>query len=136
MPPAPSGAVIRYGPIWLPAGSMWMRKRSPLPARRSHCTFRPISLHLASDNTPDCQTSLRLLDQAAVFFEGFTQPLVRDGVNRVAVDAGHGFGGDEGVDDRLLSGLNGGGEERRDSFVRKHRHGGDFRFLSGCSVRG
>ena len=46
--------------------------------------------------------------------------IVRDAVQGIAVDAGHGAGGDERVDDRFLGRLDGRIEQRIDDGVATH----------------
>jgi hypothetical protein len=45
---------------------------------------------------------------------------VGEGDDAVIFDAGHGFGGDHGVDDGFLGGLDGGGEDGLDFVVGEH----------------
>src|SRR5437867_11676095 len=52
------------------------------------------------------------LDEAVVFLEHFAKLVVGQRDDFVILDAGHGFGGNHGVDDGLFSRLNGGGEDR------------------------
>ena len=59
----------------------------------------------------------RLFCQAVVFFQDLAQAVVGQGDYGVIVDAGHGFGGDHGVDDGLFGGLDGGQKHRVEAVV-------------------
>ena len=63
---------------------------------------------------------LTLLDQAVVFFQDCAKFVVGQRDNFVVIDAGHGFGGDHGVDDGFFRGLDGGGEDGLDLVVGQH----------------
>ena len=54
---------------------------------------------------------LLYVGQAIVFFQNFLEPVVRQGWDGVAVESGHGFGGDQGVDHGFFRRLHGGFEE-------------------------
>src|ERR1700691_3740409 len=54
---------------------------------------------------------LLYVGQPIVFFQNFLEPVVRQGGDGVAVESGHGFGGDQGVYHGFFRRLDGGFEE-------------------------
>ncbi len=56
---------------------------------------------------------------------------MRDGVDGVTIDSGHGLRSDERVDDRLFGGLHGGREQRIHLVIRDHLERGDARGPGG-----
>jgi hypothetical protein len=92
-------------------GTMVMRERiSPDWPRRA--ASEPRSAWTAHGGGPCAslmsQTSFR---QAVVLLKHLAQAVVRQGDHGVVVDAGHGVGGDHGVDDGLFGSLYGGQEQ-------------------------
>ena len=89
-------------------GTMVMRERTPANGPR-RAASEPRSARTADGGSPCAslisQTSFR---QAVVLLKHLTQAVVRQGDHGVVVDAGHGFGGDHGVDDGLFGSLNSG----------------------------
>ena len=61
--------------------------------------------------------------KAAVFFQYGPECVVGEGERGVAVAAGHGFGGDEGVNNGFFGGLHDRGKERVEVRGRKHLDG-------------
>ena len=60
------------------------------------------------------------MSQAIVFFENFAEFVVRQGDDFVILDAGHGFGGDHGIDHGLFGGLHSRGKDGVQLIVGKH----------------
>src|SRR5260370_7717443 len=65
-------------------------------------------------------TGRALRREAIIFLKHFAEFLVRQRDNFVILDAGHGFGGDHGVDDGFFGGLHARGKEAVQMIVPKH----------------
>ncbi len=72
-----------------------------------------------------------LLLETIVFFQHRAQLIVRQRNHAMIVDARHGVGGDHGVDDGLLGGLNGRRENGFDPVVGEHFKVDDMVWSSG-----
>src|SRR6266849_8280617 len=70
--------------------------------------------------------------EAVVFFQDGAEFFVVEGGDVVAVNAGHGVGGDHGVDDGFFGGLDYGGEDGVEGAVRNHFYVG-YTFGTGCA---
>lgn len=77
---------------------------------RCSCRRQPPSLARLGRKAPLHGSSSFLLHEAVVFFQHLAQAIVRESNRRVAVDAGHGIGGDHRVHYSFFGGLNGGEE--------------------------
>ena len=84
--------------------------------------------------SPLLASSARSL-QAVVLAEQLHQPIVRQSDHAPVVDARHGLGGHQRVDDRLLRRLHRGLEERRDPLVRQHLHARHALRAAGAAIR-
>ena len=67
-----------------------------------------------------CRTPKASLLEAVVFFQDGAELVMGEGGDAVAVNAGHGVGGDYGVDDGFFGGLDYGGENWVEVGIREH----------------
>src|SRR5436190_24169722 len=79
---------------------------------------------------------LRLLRQTVVLFQDLAQFVMRQGNDGAVVDAGHGFGGDHGIDYGLLRRLNGSEEDGIQFLIGQHLQSLDSLRSSGARIGG